>query len=596
MTRFTKSLRLLGILMMLASPGSSWAEAASAYTIRWDLKVPMRDGRKLSAVLYRPEGQKGPLPVIVTLTPYTATEGPNHQMGSYLAKNGYVFLAVDLRGRGSSDGGHQFFRSEHKDGYDAVEWAARQPWCNGKVGMWGVSYQGYTQWATAKNRPAHLATMVPTASCYPGRDFPYMNGVPLSYMVRWLASVAGRTDQWHGLAGDDDFWIERYRSFAIRRKPAREFDAWTGTSSSIFREWLAHPDFDRTWTVTVPSASDYRAMTFPILTITGAYDDDQPGALAYYREHMAAAGSGANHFLVIGPWEHHGTGTPGDGYAGVPFGPASKIDMKALHRAWYDWTLKGGAKPAFLQKRVAVYVQGDDSWRFADRVEDLGGTRRSLYLHSDGGASLQRPGSLGPSLPGEEAADHFSFDPRDPAPAQEEGPPAAKYLAHAGSALLAGTDLFQSTTRATVFETAPFENAAVVIGSPTLSVWVRMDVPDTDFFASIYEVLADGSILQLSNDILRTRYRNSRTKAEPMKPGIATRLDFNAFKFFARRIAKGSRLRLAFGNLTDPSFFQNQNSGKNVSEEADQDAGVAHIKLLHDTEHPSVLELPMVNP
>jgi predicted acyl esterase len=168
---------------------------AAKIDMHWGVKIPLRDGVQLDATLYTPKGQSAPAACIVTLTPYIAQT--YHDRGVYFATHGWPFLTIDVRGRGNSDGEFHPFIQEAKDGYDAVEWLAKQNYCNGKVGMWGGSYAGYDQWATAKERPPHLATILPAASAYPGADFPYRNNITSPYMMQWLLFIAGHTSQFN---------------------------------------------------------------------------------------------------------------------------------------------------------------------------------------------------------------------------------------------------------------------------------------------------------------------------------------------------------------------------------------------------------------
>src|SRR5262249_12459451 len=157
----------------------------------WAVKIPLRDGVKLNATVYKPKAMKEPSPVVFTLTPYIADT--YHERGLYFARHGYVFALVDVRGRGNSEGRFEPFANEGRDGHDAVEWLARQPWCNGRVAMWGGSYAGFDQWATLKEFPPHLATIVPAAAAHPGVDFPAFKNIPTSYLIQWLTLTSGTT-------------------------------------------------------------------------------------------------------------------------------------------------------------------------------------------------------------------------------------------------------------------------------------------------------------------------------------------------------------------------------------------------------------------
>ena len=140
-------------------------ESPQQVDLMWAVKIPMRDGVRLNATVYRPHAQKAPLPVIFELTPYISDN--YHGRAYYFAQHGYVFALVDVRGRGNSEGNFEPFLEEPHDGHDVVEWLAQQPWANGKITMWGGSYAGFDQWMTLREAPEHLATIVPSGSPSP---------------------------------------------------------------------------------------------------------------------------------------------------------------------------------------------------------------------------------------------------------------------------------------------------------------------------------------------------------------------------------------------------------------------------------------------
>ncbi|PYQ02038.1 MAG: hypothetical protein DMF82_17480, partial [Acidobacteria bacterium] len=193
-----------------------------------------------------------------------------------------------------------------------------------------------------------------------------------------------------------------------------------GNPSAWFQRLLQHPSADDHWKSMRPTAADYARIAIPILTITGHYDDDQYGAMHYYRSHMehGAAEAKERHFLIVGPWDHAGTRTPSRDVGGLTFGPASLLDLNALHKAWYDWTMKGGPRPEFLKDRVAYYVVPADEWKCAGRLEAIASQTRAFYLGSDGSAGdVFRSGSLSPSTPGTSPPDRYTYDPLDTRPA-----------------------------------------------------------------------------------------------------------------------------------------------------------------------------------
>jgi len=558
---------------------------------QWGVKIPLRDGVRLNATLYRPPGQSEPLPCIFTLTPYIAQS--YHPRGVYFATHGYVFLTIDVRGRGNSEGAFTPLLQEAKDGYDIVEWLAKQPYCNGKVTMWGGSYAGYDQWATAKEFPPHLATIVPVASPRPGTDFPFLNNVYYAYDMQWLTLTSGHTGQ-EVMFEDMPFWGMQFGKLHAGLRPFRELDTVVGNPSPMFQTWLDHPQPDAYWDSYNPTPAQFAKIDLPILTITGQYDDDQPGALSFYRDHLRAASAHAQarHYLLIGPWDHAGTRTPTETYAGIKFGAASLIDLNALDKAWYDWTLKGGSRPAFLKDRVTYYMLlgNEGEWRHAPSLEAITAGSMSMYLSSDNGHNrgIYESGTLAPSAQREAGKpDSYVYDPRDTTfaawdSAEDDDAP-----------LTDQSGLLGASGKILIYHSAPFTQDTEFAGFPRLSLWLSMDQLDTDLAAFLYEIRPDGSSVQIGTQFLRARYRKGLRTAEPVKPGAIERYDFDHFSFIARRIGKGSRLRLAIGPLNTRYFEKNYNTGGVVAEESGKDARTVTVTVYHDAQHPSALVMPL---
>src|SRR5213593_2680633 len=254
--------------------------------MQWGVKVPARDGVKLNATVFTQHGQKEPLPVIFTFTPYIGDSYTDRAV--YFAKHGYVYALVDVRGRGNSGGEFEPFVNEPRDGYDVVEWLAKQPFCDGKVAMWGGSYAGFDQWATAKELPPHLATIVPAAAAHPGLDYPSYNNIGMTYDVQWFTLTSGRAAQ-DNLFGDSKFWRTKFLDAYKKHLPFKSLDSFVGNPSVNFQRILKHPTPDAYYDAMVPTIEQFKKITLPILTITGQYDGDELGALTFYRDHIANA-------------------------------------------------------------------------------------------------------------------------------------------------------------------------------------------------------------------------------------------------------------------------------------------------------------------
>ncbi len=587
--RRTAIISLLLILMNVCvlAQADKKPDTPADVDLLWGVKVAMRDGVHLNATVYKPHDQKGPLPVIFELTPYVSDS--YHVRGYYFAQHGYVFAIVDVRGRGNSEGKFDPFFQEPHDGYDTTEWLAKQPWCNGKVTMWGGSYAGFDQWMTLREMPPHLATIVPAAAVHAGVDFPFFGGVFGSYDIQWLTFTSGVTPN-ANLFGEGSFWSSKFKQMYTEYRPFHDLDKIAGNDTTAFQSWIAHPSRDSYWQQLAIKPEQYHAFNLPILTITGSYDGDQPGAMTYYRSHMqyGSEEGKAKHYLIVGPWDHAGTRTPAKEVGGLTFGDASMVDLNNLHVQWYDYAMKAGPKPEFLKKRVAYYLMGADEWKYADSLEAIASSKRTLHLDSNGEANdVMHSGSLNDAAPNASSKpDHYTYDPLDLNPGlnQDEG---KGYLTSQFDAMSLRGD-------GVIYHSAPFTQATEVTGWAKLTVWMAMDVPDTDFTVDLSEILPDGSAVHLTSDLMRARYREGTDHEKLVKPGEITQYDFTGFTFFSRKIAKGSRLRLILGSPNDPGLEKNYNSGGVVADETAKDAHTAHIVIYHDAQHPSTLEIPVV--
>jgi putative CocE/NonD family hydrolase len=568
------------------------------YDLHWGLKIPLRDKVELNATLYLPKAKdEAPpkTPVVFTLTPYISDT--YHARAAYFASHGYAFALVDARGRGNSGGEFEPFANEPRDGHDVVEWLAQQPFCDGKVAMWGGSYAGFDQWATAKELPPHLATVVPAAAAHPSLDYPSVNNIGMTYDMQWFTHTSGRAGQ-ANLFGDQKFWRVKFLDAYKKHIPFKALDSFIGNSSANFQRILKHPTADAYYDAMLPTREQFQKITLPILTITGQYDGDELGALTFYRDHLASASPEvhAKHFLIIGPWDHAGTRTPTDEVGGVKFGPGAIVDLNDLHRQWYDWTMKNGTKPQFLKNQVAYYLLApgntgaNGEWKYADSLNALTANPKNFYIDSKNGDAngVFRSGGLTEKQPSE-GADQYVNDPLDTSRGENvEGVEPNEKTAGVDQrfALCIGND-------GLVYHTDPLPKETPLVGCPEVSLWVSIDTPDTDLEADLYEIQPDGTSISLWSDVRRLRYRESLREAKLVKPGEIVKCEFNPGLFVARRLMKGSRLRLVVYSPNSIFWQKNYNSGGVVAEETAKDAHTAHVKVYHDAQHASALQLPL---
>lgn len=551
-----------------------------------DQKIPMKDGIHLAAKIWKPAQMEATLPAVLVLTPYVSDEA--QQRATFFARNGYVFVSVDCRGRGNSEGEFYPFEQDGPDGAQIVEWIAKQHWCNGKVAMMGGSYRGMVQWQTLRYLPPSLKTIVPTAAAHPGIDAPWPNNIPASYFTRWLGFVTGKTRN-DDLFADEKYWSQKFYRMYRNHEPFARLAEITGIASQIFLRWLEHPSYDDFWKKMSPADKDYRNFNIPILTITGYFDGDQPGAMAYYLKHMrfGTEEGKAAHYLLIGPYDHGGTRHPRKKLGGLEFGDNCLLDMHRLHLEWLDWILKGKEKPELLKKRVCYYMMGDNEWKYADRLEDISNKTLVWYLSSEDGRAndVFHSGSLQlepPRVP--QKPDSFVYDPLKIISEEEYFKKNPDYYLDPGPAFK--EDIL-------IYHSPPLEKPLEVGGYVRLRLYMELDVPDTDFQSLLCEIKPDGRCIFLAKDILRARYRKSLETPELVEPGQIDLYEFRKFYFFARKIERKSRLRLVISCLNTPDFEKNYCSGQNVAYETARNARKATIKLYHDRRYPSTLEIPI---
>ena len=595
---------LLAIAVLLAAAPAGAEEVGPGYDIEMSRMIPMRDGVELEAWIVKPSHLKAKAPAVLTLTQYDIDGGRRGNVAAY-TRRGYVFVQVYDRGRGRSGG----VKSDNlglqvgRDGYDMVEWIAAQPWSDGRVVMYGGSFVGMTQWRTAAQHPPHLAAIAPYVPIYPGWDVPNTNGIPQAWSAVIMGYTSGRSLN-AGFMANQSYWAGKMLEQYAANRPFRELDDAIGIAQddwwmtdergqklSFMKMWLDHVGDEGFILAAEPKAQDYARMDFPVLTATGYFDDDQPGALRYYRNHVhnAPAAAVSQHYLVIGPWDHGGTQRPAKEIEGLAIPDAAVLDMEVLHADWYDWVLGRGPKPAFLRDRVAYFMMGADEWRYAKTLEAASsGKDLDLFLSAPEGTpkDLFHSGSLSQSPAGKEPPAIVVDDPHE--------------LPELAVAKYAENEDLKSQfrgfeKRAITFHSEPFERATEVAGQMRLRLMVEADTPDFDLWAQVLMVLPDGSTIRLGEDIRRARFRNGPFKQDLLKPDQIVEMPFE-FYWMARRIPAGARLRLTIAPLNSPNFQKNYNTGGRVGYEKPEDMRVAHIKIFHDAEHASRLVLPLAAP
>jgi putative CocE/NonD family hydrolase len=557
-------------LLLLGLPQTATAQLGVP---RFGVPIPMRDGVRLVADIWLPDSV-GTFPAILLRTPYLKTpQFKRYKLAAYLQR-GYAVVLQDTRGRGDSEGEFDFYFPEGKDGYDTIEWIARQSWSNGRVAMDGGSYLGTVQWLAARERPPALRCIAPTAPS--GRIFdeiPYLGGAfRMEWAVPWLNLVSGRAPQ-----GDLAELVNWQR--IMRHRPLATMDLAFGRSMRLYREFLAHATFDEYWRRIQLGPEDFSKIDIPVLTVTGWFDGDQPGALHYWDGMERHGPRPETRALIIGPWTHAQTYLGGEPKVNAwEPGPGSILDIQGIRLAFFDACLKGA--PPVPGPRVRVFVTGANRWIESDRYPLADVERRALYLHSGGAAnSAEGDGRLSWDAPGQEPPDSFTYDPRNPVPSR------GITLDHQG--IHRRRDLLVYTSDSL---TAPLE----IVGRVFVKLLAASDAVDTDFTAKLFDVHPDGRALVLGPSevgVKRARYRQGYERTALLTPGKAEEYAIELFDI-GHRFLPGHRIRVEISSSASPYIAPNQNTGLPVA--TDTTWRVARQTIFHDRTRPSRVELPVL--
>ena len=581
--------------------------------IEENIMVPMRGGVKLATDIYRP-AQQGQWPVLVTRLPYNKDrrfpfEYPpfTKEKRIFLELNfdsarvveaGYVIVAQDTRGRFASEGEFEPFVHEVEDGADAITWAASQPWSSGQVGMFGVSYQGLTQWQAAREQPAALRAIAPSQS--PGwHVYPYQGGAfLLGVALGWATDVAmeevqRRVGQGRATRAELEEMIQASGDLPalFRRLPLVDVPLLQGRAPYYF-DWLAHPTLDEYWR-TLIQEEFYEQVTVPALTIAGWYDHFQREDLEHYQSMRQRGGSAlarSLQHLVIGPWSH---GNFLRGFRERTYGAASfaRDLLTDLHLRWFDHWLKGIENGVEQEKPVRIFVMGTNVWREEEDWPLPDTQYRPYYLHSGGHANTATgDGVLSTTQADVEPEDVYRYNPRDSVPTMGGAVNSLGMLDDVGP-----LDQRQIETREDVlcYTTLPLEQPVEVTGPIELVLHVSSSARDTDFTGKLVDVHPDGRAEILTDGILRARYRQSLSSSVLMEPGqvYELRIDLEAT---SNVFLTGHRIRLEVSSSNFPRFDRNSNTGGTIASEQEKDFVQAINRVYHSQVNPSHLVLPVI--
>ncbi len=532
------------------------------------IKAP---GASLSALVIRPKGSAKPL---TTLLEFTIYDSPNY--AKECAAHGYVGVTAFVRGVGGSSRKTVPYQHDGEDARAIIEWIARQPWSDGRVGMYGDGYSGFTAWAAAKRMPPALKAIAASAPTAPGVDFPMAGGIFQNSAYRWSSYVTNTSPADDAIYNDDAVWRALDQKWYKSGRRYRDLGRLHGKPNPIFIRWLNHPSYDRYWQNMIPYRDEFARIGIPVLTITGYYAGSEPGALHYFTQHHRY-NPHADHTLLIGPYDdgvmRKGPSAMLQGYA---VDAAALIDVRELRYQWFDHIFKGGTTPPLLKDRVNYEVMGANEWRHAASLEGMATAGLKFYLDANGAGEQHRLTQRKP--------------PRAAAVRQTIGLADRKDFAWMAPADFTSRNL--ATHNAMIFSSDPLVKTMEFNGQFAGSLDLTINKMDVDLNVTLYELLPSGDYIYLFNPTceFRASYAKDRANRHLLRAGERQQLTFKSERMTSRQLEAGSRLVMILGVSKRPDRELNYGTGNDVSEETIADGRVP-LKLQWHND--SYIEIPV---
>lgn len=541
-----------------ASNAQQISTSDSIYHIQDSVLIPTKSGIDISATIVSKKTLTTPLPVVLFYTTYYQGERDNI-FAKLSADRDYIGIVAYARGIRTDVKHFVPYENEQSDIYDIIDWISKQEWCNGKVGMYGGSYTGFSQWAAAKNIHPALKTIVPQVAIMPGFDFPMQNNVQLGFELNWShTNVYGKDPITASFLWE---WFEKGYAYS-------KMDSALGYTNTYFQKWLNNLSYDEYWKALVPKPEEYTQINIPVLTTTGYFDGPQISAVEYFKLHNKYNPK-AEHYLVIGPYDHWGgQANPSSNFRGYEIDSVAIVSMRNLAYDWLDWILKDAPKPDLLKDKVNFQVMGTNMWRHEPTLHAMSNQTLRLYLDKT---------NLTEQKPKKSSFEQQKINFSDRESMNNYFHP---------TLIIDSLD----ASNGVVFSTSPFENDFIINGAFTGKLIAETNKRDMDVSISFYEQTSDGKYFLLSRYLGRASYAKDNSQRQLLTPDNKEQIPLNASHIISKKIKKGSRFVIVVNVNKHPFEIINYGSGKEPTEETINDAGEPmDIKWFNE----SYIEIPI---
>lgn len=544
-----------------------------------DVKTTMRDGVRLSTNIYRPDTE-GKFPVLLMRTPY-GNGGSGHRQGYFFAERGYAVVIQDCRGRYESEGVFDPMQAERIDGYDTQQWIGSQSWCNGKIGTFGASYVGFTQWISAPLQSDYLVTMVPVVTVADFYNTAYYGGAfRLRMWTSWGYMMSAPYNFNPGRIGKEIDTINK-------SLPLIEQDRNLGWKVTFLHDWLLHPEPDKYWDK-IRIKDGYKKIKASAFNIGSWFDICLSGTLENFVKMTSPdikPEIRAKQKLLIGPWTHRVTR---DGKVGtLDFGKDAIVNMQDVQLKWFDSNLRGIDTGIVNEPPVKIFVMGENVWRYENEWPLTRADYQKYYLSSGGYAnSLKGDGVLSLQIPEYTQQDTFTYNPENPVPSTADGS-SFRPMAHGP------TDHrpIEKRNDVLVYSTPPLTDDIEVTGPVKVILYAASSSINTDFTAKLLDVFPDGRAMYLCDGIIRASFRNPGEPLSNIKPDKIYKYNIDLWAT-SNVFKKGHRIRVEISSSNFPRFDRNLNTGKFFA--TDTTCVKAKQTIYHTREYPSCIILPVI--
>ncbi len=547
---------------------------ARRYIADTDILIKTPDGARIAAMVVRPKSAKVPLPAVLFYTIY-ADDDSSFAEARKSAAHGYAGVVAYTRGKGRSPDAPVPYEHDGEDARAVIDWISKQPWSNSRVGMYGGSYSGFVQWAAAKSPHPALKTIVPYVANNPGNGLPMENNVFFIINYAWAFYVTNNKTL------DNETYYDRKRWDALNDKwygsgkSYRQLDSVDGTPNKWLQRWLQHPSYDKYWQGLSAYRDDFARINIPVLTISGYYGDSADPH--YIKEHYKY-NKNANHYLLIGPYDHFGAQSPRKApvLRGYTIDPVAQFDTSEVTFQWMDYVLRGGKKPELLKDKINYQVMGANLWKHAPSLEKMSNETLTLYLTDKKSGSHYQLSGEKPSEPGflyqeVDFADRKTTNNNDSYPWPIVG-------------------IKPDLSNGFSFISEPFGEPVEISGTFLGEIKAAINKKDMDIGVVLYEVMPNGELFHLSYFIGRASYAKDMSVRRLLTPDRVESISFDNTRMVSRRLSKGSRLLVTLNVNKNSSAQINYGTGKDVS---DEDIADAKIPLQIKWHNNSYVKIPI---